>query len=117
MDDEDPALMVDEIGGFEIAITDMADELGLRAGRYDVMNYPGPKSITEMLEDLFAGFGVSAPGTSKVAARNAFAGFTAVAEELLGPTSWATLRDAMNAMLQLRDENVLLVSPRVLLFR
>lgn len=109
--------MVDQIGGFEVAITDMAKELGLRDGRYDLMSYPGPKSITEMLEGMFAGFGVTAPGTGKAAARNAFAGFTAAAEELLGPTSWATLRDAMNAMLEMRDENVLLVSPRVLLFR
>jgi hypothetical protein len=81
------------------------------------MSYPGPKSITEMLEDMFSGFGVSAPGTGRAAAGNAFAGFTAAAEELLGPTSWATLRDAMNAMRQLDKENVLLVSPRVLLFR
>ena len=109
--------MVDEIGGFEIAIADMASELGLRDGRYDVMNYPGPKSVSEMLEEMFSGFGVSAPGTSKIAARNTLAGFTAAAEELLGPNAWGTLRDAMNAMLQLRDENVLLVSPRVLLFR
>jgi protease-4 len=109
--------MVDRIGGFEVAITDMAKELGLRDGRYDLMSYPGPKSITEMLEDMFSGFGVSAPGTGRAAASNAFAGFTAAAEELLGPTSWATLRDAMNAMRQLDKENVLLVSPRVLLFR
>jgi len=111
--------MVDTIGGFEVALTDMAGELGLRDGRYDVMNYPGPKSITEMLEGVFSGFGVTAPGVgaNKVAASNALAGFTAAAEELLGPTSWATLRDSMNAMLQLRDENVLLLSPRVLLFR
>ncbi len=109
--------MVDQIGGFEVAITDMAKDLGLRDGRYDVMNYPGPKSFAEMLENMMGGFGITAPDTSGLAARNTFAGFTAAAEQLLGPASWATLRDAMNAMLMLRDENVLLVSPRVLLFR
>ena len=38
-------------------------------------------------------------------------------EELLGANAWAALRDAATAVMQLRDEPVLLVSPRVLMFR
>jgi len=109
--------MVDSIGGLEMAVSDMADKIGLSPGRYDLLDYPGPKSITEMLEQMFGGFGVASPGAPALVAASPLSGITGAAEELLGRANWGALRDAMTALLELREENVLLVSPRVLLFR
>jgi protease-4 len=52
--------MADEIGGLDQALSDMADETGLK--RYDVMHFPGPKSFEDFMEEAFGGF-VQAPNT------------------------------------------------------
>src|SRR5690606_18359825 len=57
--------MADRLGGLDVAIRDLAEELSLAEGRYDVMHYPGPKSIEEMLQEMLGGFGLSAPAVQE----------------------------------------------------
>jgi hypothetical protein len=57
--------MADKIGGLEDTIDDLAESLSL--AEYDVMDYPAPRSIPEMLEDAAKGFGLKGP---RVASRS-----------------------------------------------
>jgi len=108
--------LADEIGGLDDAIRDLAARAGLAEGAYDVMHYPGPKSIQELIEESLGGFGLSAPG-----ARGDRGGgldlAVAAMRELVGPRAWPGLRDAMAALWTLRTEPVTLTAPRVLLRR
>jgi protease-4 len=106
--------MADEIGGLTDAIGDMADQLALRDGQYDVMDFPRPRSLDEVLSDMFGQFGFGASMRADVASVSPIA---AAAKELLGEQAWSQLRDSLGAFMQLRNEPVILVSPRVLMFR
>jgi protease-4 len=106
--------MADAIGGMTDAIGDMANQLALRDGQYDVMDFPRPRSLDEVLSDMFGQFGLGASMNADVASVSPVA---AAAKELLGERAWSQLRDSLGAFMQLRNEPVILVSPRVLMFR
>ncbi len=99
--------MADAIGGIDKAIDDMAMQLSLYEGGYDVLDYPAPKSFEEMLEEAFPFAGVSAESSATFM----------LLREVMGEEAFAQVRDALTAMLQARTEPVLLTSPRVLIFR
>lgn len=109
--------MADEIGGLDVAIHDLAEELDLAEGRYDVMRYPGPKSIEDLLNEMFGGFLASAPHASAPEGGLLVGAALDTLRQLVGDRSWSTLMDSLNAMWQMRREPVLLTSPRVLLFK
>lgn len=109
----DDLRMIDEIGGLEVAVADLAEELGL--SRYDIMDYPGPQGFEDFFESIFGGM-VAAPGAAPQGSRLA-AEFAATLEQLVGPAAWATIRDSANALWQVRSEPVLLTSPRTIIFR
>jgi protease-4 len=104
--------MADQIGGVEDAIRELAVAVGLPEGAYDVLDYPAPPTLTEVLSDAMErfGMGASAPGVGLDA-------IAAGVRDVVGPRAWPSLRDAAAALLQLRKEPVILASPRVLLFR
>jgi protease-4 len=104
--------MIDAIGGLDDAIHELAGELNL--DEFDVMDFPGPKALGDLVEEMFGGF-VKSPGV--LSAQVPLAGVAATMKELLGEQRFEVLRDAINANMQLRHEPVLLTSPRVLLFR
>lgn len=106
--------MADELGGMTDAIEDMAAQLALRDGQYDVMDFPRPRSLDEVLSDMFGQFGLGASMGADLASVSPVA---AAAKELLGEQAWNQLRDSLGAFMQLRNEPVILVSPRVLMFR
>ncbi len=110
--------MADGLGDLEYVIDALASERGLPGGGYDVMTWPAPKSFEEMMEEMFKPF-VSAPQASLAEAGGTLLRASAVAalRELAGPAAWPSLRDSLEAALLLRNEQVLLVSPQVLLFR
>ncbi|RMH14732.1 MAG: signal peptide peptidase SppA [Planctomycetota bacterium] len=103
--------MVDEIGGLDDALHDLAAEIGL--DDFEVMDFPGPKSFAEMIEEMFGGV-VSSPSLAMGQAQLSAA--AAALREILGPQRFEVVRDAMNASIQLREEPVLLTMPRVILF-
>jgi protease-4 len=94
--------MADEIGSLEDAIAGLASELGLE--EYDVMSYPGPKGLDEVLQDMLGGM-VRTPGAAEAAA------------DLLGPTAWRQVSNAGRALLGFRREPVQAISPRVVILR
>ncbi len=112
--------MADEVGGLQVAIEDMADELALEPGEYDVMHYPGAQSLQEVLENLFGGFAASARApVSGAAVQQAAAkgALVSLAKEILGEAGFAQVRDSVGAMMQLRTEPVLLISPSAIIVR
>lgn len=98
--------MADEIGSLDDAVTDLAASLGM--SRYDVMNYPGPKSFDEVISEALGGF-LQAPTSSQL-------GAAAAVRELLGDRSWRQLSNAGRALLNFREEPVQAVMPQVMLF-
>lgn len=108
--------MADRIGGVDVALTELAAELGLKDGGYDVVSYPAPKSLAEVLESMFGRF-VQAPGVDGHAPGGLLAEIGGALRELVGPRAWPALRDSINAAAQVRTEPVLLVTPKALLFK
>ncbi len=110
--------MADKLGGLDSALTDMAADLHLADGSFDVFDYPAPKGLDEMLEDLLDGFGMSAAAPPRAASGpGAFEPLAAVLDEAVGPGAAATIRQSAGSLLQIHREPVLLLSPRVLVFR
>lgn len=101
--------MADAIGGINDAIADLATELRLAESSYDVMDYPAPRSLEELIQEMFGGRASAPGGTGRLHE------LAAVAEAVLGPKAWSSVRAALSAALQLRTEPVLLLSPRVLM--
>lgn len=96
--------LADEVGGLAEAIDAMGEELELASGEYDVMDYPGPGSLDDFLDQLL---NASPFGGAKVEA-----GVMAI-RELVGEDAWPSVRRSIRAMTLLREERVLLVAPRV----
>jgi protease-4 len=111
--------MADAIGGLDDCIRDLAQDKGL--DDYAVQDYPLPKSLGEVIEDALKGFGVMAPNmnTGRASQGDAAARVQLLAgiRELVGPRAWSQLEPSLRAMMQLRDEPVLLTSPRVLIVK
>jgi len=95
--------MADELGGLDDAINDLAYELEIED--YDVVHYPEPPSFESMLQETLGGIG-SAPGMIESSLR-----------VFLGDARYDAIIDQLNAMMLLREERVLLVNPRALIFR
>lgn len=117
--------MADKVGGLTDAIGDMATSLSLADGKYDVLDYPAPKSFAETLENMFGGFGVTAPlkrGNASLPAGFTVGGgpvseIVAVGKSIMGEQPFNQVASGLQALLQLRKEPVILVSPRVLIFK
>ncbi len=102
--------MADKIGGMQVCLDDMAASLNL--DEYDVMDYPGPKSLQEILEDAFGGANASAhaPGSSLFDAAIGL-------KEIVGPDAYEQVRANLVGMMQLRNEPVILMSPSAIVFK
>jgi protease-4 len=111
--------MADKVGGLGDAITDMASLAGLHEDAYDVLDYPPAPGLSEMLESVFGSmaFASQPPDDDNTARAPAALAAVGVLREVVGPQAWPMVRDNLSALLQLRHERVLLVSPRVLIFK
>lgn len=103
-------LMADRVGGLDDAIYDLAEELKL--ARYDVMDYPGPKGLEDMMEEMFGGV-LGAPG-ARAGAPDWVIG---ALREAVGPQAWPRVRDALEGLAMLRHHPVTLVAPRAIILR
>lgn len=108
--------MADKLGGLEDAVKDLASELQL-TGAYDVLDYPAPKGFAEMLEGMMGGFGVNSPRISGQTRSVAASEVGTLVRSFVGEQNYRSLTGSMNAMLQMRNEPVILVSPQVLIFK
>lgn len=111
--------MADKVGGLDDCLTDLAAELKLADGQYQILEYPGPRSIGDIIGDMLGGM-AAAPGVSlprqfgEAAAPGLLAGSL---RALVGEKHWPQVRDQLGALMQLRTEPVLLTSPRAILVK
>lgn len=107
--------MADKIGGLQDAVADMAAHLNLAEGAYDVLEYPGPASLLDVIGDAL---GAAAPGGARAKRDDrALAPVIAAGRALVGERHWPSVRDHLGALMQLRDRPVLLASPRAVIVR
>lgn len=107
--------MADKLGGVNEALADLADQLGLVEGEYDVVNLPGPLSLNEYLTGLF---GVSSPASAAQSALGSeLPAFMQTARQLLGPVAWRNISRSMQGMMLLQNEPVLLMMPSAIVVR
>lgn len=102
--------MADKVGGLSDALADMADSLSMTD--YEVMDLPGPKPLDEVIRDAMKGF-----ASSPVRGGSALEPVAGVIREAVGPHAWPALRDGVNAMMLLREQPVVLMSPSVIVTR
>lgn len=101
--------LADKAAGLHAAITDLARQLNL--DDYDVMDFPGPRSLEEVLDDAMKGLPfLSAAGPSDHHA-------VTLARQLLGPATCRRLAAQAQGLALLRHSPVVLVCPRALIFR
>ncbi|MBB6431075.1 S49 family peptidase [Algisphaera agarilytica] len=103
--------MADRLGGLDQALADLAEQIGLDEGEYDVVNLPGPMSLNEYLNSLF---GVSSPAVAMDSDLPAFMG---AAKQLLGPVAWRNISRSMQGMMLLQDEPVLMMMPTAIVVK
>lgn len=106
--------MADQVGGLHDAIADLARHLGLST--YEVLDYPGPKGVDEILEDLLGGGMIRAPGV-RAGSGAMLTGEVEALRRVLGPSAWPPVRDALEALMLFRTQPVQLISPRALIVR
>lgn len=116
--------MADEVGGLSEAIADLAQAQGL--SDFNVLDYPAPKGLREMLQDMMgggslpsvhAGIAGTMGGAMASAPGQGLAPALGIFREVLGDRAFAQLEPSIHAMLQLRDQRVLLISPRAIIWR
>jgi len=105
--------MIDELGSLGETIDAMGAHLGW--DEYEVMHYPGPKSLEEMLDETFGGL-MASPGAGSARA-SILESLGVAARELIGPRSWGAISAQLEALSRLRAEPVQLVLPRGLVVR
>jgi len=109
--------MADKVGGINTTIADLASSLSLDEGKFDVLDYPAPLSLAEVLEKALGGFGVASPALPNVQTTGTIGEAVMVLRTLMGEQNFRAISASLQAMLQLRKEPVILVSPSVLIFR
>ena len=97
--------MADEMGSLNDAIDALADELDL--DDYAVLDYPGPQSFEELIEQMLPG-GVAAPSVSSALAEGL--------SRVMGD-AWPAVRQRIDAAVMLRDHPVTVLEHRVLHIR
>jgi len=101
--------MADEIGGLDDAVNTLAAEVGV--SNFDVVHYPQPPSLEEMLMEQFGQF----LRTPQISVN--LNPIESVLRTMLGDARYSAIVDSLNALTLLQHEKVLLVNPRVIYFR
>ncbi|MCE9591951.1 MAG: signal peptide peptidase SppA [Planctomycetes bacterium] len=103
--------MADKIGGLDDAIGDLAKQLNLKPGSYDVIDLPAPMTLPEYLDKLLGGLAAGPAATGDAAAA------VSAARAVLGPSAWRQAQPVISGLLQLRHERVLTLMPAVIVVR
>ncbi len=110
--------MADKLGGLHVAVADMAAQLNLESGTFDLLDYPEPLGVGELFAEMLGGAAAAtdgSPGQSVLLGPNSV--FGGALRDLVGPRHWPGVRDSLSALMQLRDEPVILASPHVIIIR
>jgi protease-4 len=109
--------MADKVGGLDDCIEDLAAELKLTGGDYEILEYPGPKAFMEVIGESLGSY-VTAPNVAGKIAEDAGPQMLfGTVKELVGPRQWPQIRDQISAFMELRKEPVILTSPRAVYVR
>ncbi len=100
--------MADKIGIASDAIADLAEQLGLEPGKYDVIALPQPLSFQEWLSEIFS---IRVPSTIRSHV------VVDTAHRLLGDEAWRSASHVLEGIMLLRKERILLLMPRVVVVR
>ena len=112
--------MADQVGTLKDVIGDLAREVKLAGGSFDIMDYPAPMGFQEMIENSLGSFNMGATGptvSGAVTSSVVTATLGQVVRQVMGDQAFLQARGTMDAALQMRKERVLLVTPSVLIFR
>ncbi len=107
--------MADKVGTFDDAIKDLAKSLDMED--YGVMDFPAPRPLGEIVEEMFKGFGAAAPISGAIRSSAAPAELVATLRAIVGEKNWPTVSRSLDAMMVLRDEPVALTLPSALVIR
>jgi len=99
--------MADKVGGLRDALDDLSKQLNLAS--YEVVDFPAPPSFSDMLDNAFGS--AAAP-----AGVGALAELRRISTGLVGERAWSQISQAIDGLLQLRREPVLLMHPGILIF-
>ena len=97
--------MADELGGIEDAIADLASELELAEGRYDILQYPPQPTLEEILNQAF---GIGASIKSPLMNES-----VELIKAMIGENGWNAVRQAVSTSMQLQRDPILLTAPKV----
>ncbi len=100
--------MADKLGGVAVAMTDLAQELGLADDDYDVIHLPAPMSLQTYLNEVF---GAQSPSASSAAP------WLQAAKQVLGPRTWPSVSASLKGLMLLQREPVLTLMPAVIVVR
>lgn len=106
--------MADEVGGLNDTIHSLA--ASLKMSDFDLVEYPAPRSLEEIVEDML---GSAGGGLLGMAPRQGV-GMQAIQStirDVVGDRAFEQLRGPMRALMELREGKPLLLSPRVLIIR
>lgn len=109
--------MADKIGGLDDCLTDLAAELKMTEGEYEILEYPGPKSMREVIGESIGGFAAAPNVGGKIAESAGSQMLSGALKEIVGPKNWPQVRDQLSALMQLRKQPVVLTSPRAVIVK
>jgi protease-4 len=109
--------MADKVGSLDDAITDLASSLKLEPGEFQILEYPGPKALNEVLGEMFGGASAGLSGQGGMAERAGPAMMRGVVKSMVGEERFRELAAPMDAFLQLKKEPVILALPRAVMVR
>lgn len=107
--------LADKIGGVEVALGDLASDLKLKPGTYDIISLPAPMTLPEYLQRMFEGLAMADGGAGESAMGPA--ALVQTARATLGPRAWRAARPVLSGLMLLRREPVLTLFPAAVLVR
>lgn len=111
--------MADKVGSLDDCLTDLASALKLEDGEYQIIEYPGPKALGEVLGGMLGG-SAAAPtitGPGGLAEQAGPAMLRGIVKEMVGEKHASQLADQMEAFMQLKKEPVILALPRAVMVK
>jgi len=101
--------LIDQLGGIDTALAGLVREVKLEPGTYDVINLPGPQSLSEMMEQWFQ--------LRHLHTINPKASLVNAADALLGPRAWREAQRVLSGLVLIREEPILTLMPVGLVIR
>ncbi len=106
--------MADKVGGLSTAVDDMAKQLSLATGSYDVIEWPAPMTLGEFFDNLLHNLAAAdgAPQDQAMAKAPVM-----LARQILGEQAWRSVSPVATGMMLLSEEHVLTLLPVALVVK